>query len=432
MKKYNSYRESGIKWLGEIPEHWKSKKLKFIFNNKNSIRIPLSSEERGQMAHRIYDYYGASGVIDKVEDYLFDEELILIGEDGANLITRTKRLAFIASGKYWVNNHAHILKPINGDIYYLCELLEMIDYSIWISGSAQPKLTQEALFSINMFEPPIEEQTQIANYLDQKTTQIDELIAKKERLIQLLDEERTAIINQAVTKGLNPDALMKDSGIEWLGEIPEHWENKRLRYVAKCQNGISEGAEFFGEGNPFVSYSDVYNNRVLPKQVQGLAKSEEKHWSNYSVQQGDIFLTRTSETIEEIGISSVCEHSIEKAIFAGFLIRVRPFEGLMFQGFSKYYFNCFIPRIFFVKEMNLVTRASLSQELLKRLPVLLPPIDEQKQIAQSLDEKCKKIERTIKASKKEIDYLKEYKTTLISEVVTGKIDVREEVLDEII
>ena len=111
-------KDSGVEWIGEVPGHWEVKKLKFELESLNNIRIPLSSVVRGNMKEKIYDYYGASGVIDKVDEYLFDENLILIGEDGANLITRSKRLVFMATGKYWVNNHAHILRPIYGNLRY--------------------------------------------------------------------------------------------------------------------------------------------------------------------------------------------------------------------------------------------------------------------------------------------------------------------------
>lgn len=192
-------KDSGIEWLGEIPEHWEVKKLAFEFNTLNTKRVPLSAEERGKMESRIYDYYGASGVIDKVENYIFDEELILIGEDGANLLTRTKRLAFIASGRYWVNNHAHIIKPINGNIYYFCELLELIDYTIYISGSAQPKLTQEALMSIKIPVPPISEQNKMFDYLKDEFNKIDTIISKSQQEIELLKEYKTALISEVVT-----------------------------------------------------------------------------------------------------------------------------------------------------------------------------------------------------------------------------------------
>jgi type I restriction enzyme S subunit len=200
---------------------------------------------------------------------------------------------------------------------------------------------------------------------------------------------------------------------------------KKLRFVGDCQNGISAGAEYFGTGFPFVSYGDVYNNQLLPKSVNGLAQSTEKEQQHYSIIEGDILFTRTSETIEEIGISSVCFETIKNAVFAGFLIRFRPYNNLLDKRFSKYFFRSIVPRTFFVKEMNLVTRASLSQELLKRLPILLPSMNEQEKISAFLDKKTNEIDAIVTKTQKEIDLLKEYKTALISEVVTGKVDVRD-------
>ena len=192
-------KDSDIEWLGEIPEHWEVKKLSFVFKSLNTKRIPLSAEERGIMESRVYDYYGASGIIDKVENFLFDEDLILIGEDGANLLTRSKRLVFIATGKYWVNNHAHIIKPINGNLNYYCEFLELIDYSVYITGSAQPKLTQEALMSIKIIEPPLNEQDEIYSFIKKETNKIDTIITKSQQEIELLKEYKTALISEVVT-----------------------------------------------------------------------------------------------------------------------------------------------------------------------------------------------------------------------------------------
>lgn len=192
-------KDSGIEWLGDIPEHWEVKKVKHVLKSLNSVRVPLSADERGKMVIREYDYYGASGVIDRVEDYLFDEPLLLIGEDGANLVTRSTRLSFIARGKYWVNNHAHILKPTFGLLEYYCELMELCDYSIWISGSAQPKLTSENLMNIQIIVPPFDEQKSIMNYLETKCALIDAKKSKTEKLIELLTEYRTALISEVVT-----------------------------------------------------------------------------------------------------------------------------------------------------------------------------------------------------------------------------------------
>lgn len=192
-------KDSGIEWLGEIPKHWEVKRVKHLFTSMNHIRIPLSADERGKMNIRIYDYYGASGVIDKVEDFLFSEPLLLIGEDGANLVTRNSRLSFIAKGKYWVNNHAHILKNRTGSLEYFCELLELCDYTNWITGSAQPKLTSENLMNIQIVVPPEIEQYEIMNFLDIELLKINKSISKTQKLIDLLTEYRTVLISEVVT-----------------------------------------------------------------------------------------------------------------------------------------------------------------------------------------------------------------------------------------
>ena len=169
---------------------------------------------------------------------------------------------------------------------------------------------------------------------------IDALIAAKEKTNALLKERRQSIIYEAVSKGLNPDAPMKDSGIEWIGQIPEHWDTLRLRFLGTFQNGISKAGEFFGSGYPFVSYGDVYKNEVLPTVPGGLVESTESERELYSVQKGDVFFTRTSETKEEIGIVAVCKETIPNATFAGFLIRMRPTTNAVTTDFLRYYFSC--------------------------------------------------------------------------------------------
>ncbi|MEW8086487.1 MAG: restriction endonuclease subunit S [Candidatus Thiodiazotropha endolucinida] len=192
-------RDSGVEWIGEVPEHWKAKKVKAMLLNLDHRRIPLSSVERGSMERREYDYYGASGIIDKVEDYLFDEPLILVAEDGANLVLRNLRLAFIAKGKYWVNNHAHILKPIEGDIEYLCSALECVDFNPFITGAAQPKLTKDAIKNVSLPCPPLEEQREIGRHIGfiEAGTQEQEALVEKE--VDLLRELKATLISEAVT-----------------------------------------------------------------------------------------------------------------------------------------------------------------------------------------------------------------------------------------
>ena len=199
LDKTVAMKNSGVEWIGEVPPHWKVKRVKDELNSLDHKRIPLSGEDRGRMAKQTYDYYGASGIIDKVENYIFDEPTILLGEDGANLYSRSTPLAFIASGKYWVNNHAHILKPRKGDISFFCYLLEATDYTPLISGSAQPKLTAGQLNRILLMVPPLAEQQAIATYLNEKTTHIDRIVATLNTQIDKLKELRKTLINDIVT-----------------------------------------------------------------------------------------------------------------------------------------------------------------------------------------------------------------------------------------
>ncbi|WEI03226.1 restriction endonuclease subunit S [Acinetobacter johnsonii] len=192
-------KDSGVEWLGEVPEHWEISPIKFVLENKDYKRIPLSAEERGNRSGD-YRYYGASGVIDYIDDYIFDEPNVLVGEDGANLVNRNTPLAFPAYGKYWVNNHAHILHPQDSLADYWAELIEIIDISPLVSGSAQPKLTAEALKNLKISFPlDLEERKAIDIFIKHQKVKFDFLISKATNQIELLKERRTALISSAVT-----------------------------------------------------------------------------------------------------------------------------------------------------------------------------------------------------------------------------------------
>ena len=196
-------KDSGIPWLGEIPAHWEVTRIKNELRCLNTQRIPLNSVQRGAMTMRAYDYYGASGVIDKVDEYIFDDELILIAEDGANLVLRNLPLAIIARGKFWVNNHAHILKPKRGSIVFLAYVLETLNYKPWISGAAQPKLTQDRLMSISISVAPPDEQVAIVDSVYVQTRPLQTAISRLEREIDLLREYRTRLVADVVTGKLD-------------------------------------------------------------------------------------------------------------------------------------------------------------------------------------------------------------------------------------
>lgn len=424
-------KDSGVDWIGKIPEDWGIKRVKHLFKRKNEkaqqdnptilslaragVRERDISTNEGQLAESYYNYNPVD-----IGDLLLNPMDLY---SGANC--SISKINGVISPAY-VNLRANInVNPVFYDYYFKVQywLMAFFSYGKGVSFDNRWTLNTETLMNYPVVSLPYMEQCERADSLDNKCSEIDTIIEREQAVINKLKDYKLSVITEAVTKGLNPDVAMKDSGYEFIGDIPATWNIKQLRYIGKCQNGISKSGECFGNGFPFVSYSDVYKNYELPENGSGLIESTEAEQNNYSVKRGDIFFTRTSETIEEVGLTSVCLSDINNATFAGFLIRVRPFHNAIEPLFAKYYFRSEHHRHFIVKEMNLVTRASLGQELLKRLPVLLPPQEEQLIIAGYLERKCSGIERLISRKQAVIDKLTAYKKSLIYEVVTGKMEV---------
>ena len=424
-------KDSGIEWIGEIPVDWSMKRVKHIFTRKNEkvmqenptilslardgVKVRDISNNEGQIAESYYNY----NPVEKGDLLLNPMDLY----SGANC--SISKVQGVISPAY-INLRANAgINPTFYDYYFKVQywLMVFFSYGKGVSYDNRWTLSAETLMNYPVVALSYEEQCKRANYLDRKCAQIDAIISKQQQIIEKLKEYKLSVITEAVTKGLDPNVPMKDSGIDFIGSIPETWRICRLRNIGTLQNGISKGGEFFGHGFPFVSYGDVYRNFSLPVQVAGLIDSSDEERRNYSVESGDIFFTRTSETIEEVGFSSVCEETIPDATFAGFLIRVRPFTDDLVSKFSKYYFRSNHHRYYLVKQMNLVTRASLGQDLLKSMPVLVPPKDEQISIAAYLDKKCGAIESSIEYKQRVIERLTAYKKSLIYEVVTGKKEV---------
>ena len=422
-------KDSGIEWIGEIPADWTLQRGKTIFAQRltkgNQSEILLAATQKYGMLPQSE----VEGVVQVKEDADLQQFRTVHKKDFV-ISLRSFQGGFEYSQYEGVCSPAYQVfyntNPICHNYYRLLFksdgfIQKMNSMTV---GIREGKNIQYSDFADSLIPvPPINQQQRIADYLDRKCSQIDSIIARQQEVIEKLKAYKLSVITETVTKGLSPDVPMKDSGIDFIGSIPETWRICRLRNIGTLQNGISKGGEFFGHGFPFVSYGDVYRNFSLPVQVAGLIDSSDEERRNYSVESGDIFFTRTSETIEEVGFSSVCEETIPDATFAGFLIRVRPFTDDLESRFAKYYFRSNHHRYYLVKQMNLVTRASLGQDLLKSMPVLVPPKDEQISIAAYLDKKCGAIESSIEYKQRVIERLTSYKKSLIYEVVTGKKEV---------
>jgi type I restriction enzyme, S subunit len=196
-KTYSKYKESRIGWIGKIPEHWEIKKVKYLTKNLDGRRIPISAENRlpGEIP-----YYGATGVVDYVDDYIFDEELLCVGEDGAPFFEANKNVSFIIRGKSWVNNHAHVLRVDKQmKIELLMHQMNTVDYSMYIKGSTRDKLNQDELKNIQIVLMPKNEQEKITRFLEKEISITDNLISKLQTQIELLNEYKMSLISHAVT-----------------------------------------------------------------------------------------------------------------------------------------------------------------------------------------------------------------------------------------
>lgn len=437
-------KDSGVEWIGEIPKSWGIRKLKYILKERKEKNNPITTKfilslsvDRG-----VFPYTEKTGGGNKAKE---DLTAYKVARPNDIVINSMNILAGSVGISKWIGAvspvyYTYYSDSKNIDIKYYNFLLQSREFQksllglgngIMMKESGNGKLNtirmripSEKLNSLLLPIPSGLEQRRIADFLDKKTQMIDEIIVDTKQSIVELKAYKQSIITEAVTKGLDPNVEMKDSGVKIIGKIPAEWNVIKLGFLGSLQNGISKSSEYFGSGFPFVSYGDVYNNRQLISSVNGLVNSSAEDRINYSVKKGDIFFTRTSETIREVGMTSVCLTDIPDATFAGFLIRFRPTTDVLLTEFAEYYFQANFLRDFFAKEMNLVIRASLSQPLLKRVPVLLPDIREQRNIVNFLNKKTSEIDELLSDKEQLISEYESYKKSLIYEYVTGKKQVK--------
>lgn len=445
MKKYDSYKDSGIEWIGEIPSHWEVKRFGHLFSFSRGLGITKKDlKEEGIPCVNYGEIHSKFGFSVDPENHKLKcvEESYLETADKSLL----KRGDFVfadtsedieGSGNFTVLDsdlptfagyHTVIARHENGNHYkYLAYCFDSLEFRNQIrsavSGIKVFSITQAILKSSKVQLPSYPEQTAIANYLDRKTAEIDELIADKKRLLELYEEEKNAIINRAVTKGINPDAPMKDSGIEWLGEIPEHWEVKRLKYVANSYPSNVDKKSKEGEKEVLLcNYLDVYKNDFITSEIQFMkATASDSQIEKFKLKKGDVIATKDSESPDDIAIPALVREDFENVICGYHLNFIRPIDILgdfLFRFFQSEY-----TKGYFFNAANGVTRYGIGTEKFSNFVVSVPPIEEQQTIVHHIETESKRIDRQVERTKKLIELLNEYRETLISEVVTGKVKV---------
>lgn len=434
------------KWLGEIPEHWEVRAIKHLarpgrktFVDGDWIEIPYITEEgvrliqTGNVGIGEYREKGFKYVSEETFHSLKCTEVepgnVLIcrldGPVGRACLAPDLGVRMITS----VDNT--ILKPApEHDPRFIVYFLSCKPYLEWtqvlcrVGGGHRWRISRSMLGDLRVPVPPPTEQRQIASFLDRKTAAIDTLISKKQRLIQLLEEKRTALINQAVTKGLNPNVPMKDSGVPWIGEIPEHWEAKLFRRVtSRIDVGIAEAAThaYAEQGVPIVRSANVRTNYIDMSNLAYIQEEfAEKNRSKY-IHAGDILTVRTGANA---GMTAVVPEELNHVQCFTLLVATPVTQQV--PQFYSYYINSPFAQSFFTVEGWGSAQVNLSVPILKELPIVEPPYQEQQKIVTSIQQSTKKIDELISKNQQIIKLLQEYRQSLISAAVTGKLDVGEE------
>lgn len=420
---YPEYVQAGFQWIGAIPSHWELKPLKFLTECLDGKRIPLNSEQRSFKRGDV-PYWGANAIMDHVDEALFDENLVLIGEDGAPFLDPLKSVAFFSTGPVWPNNHIHVLRPDNQQwAKFLVRSLNATDYAMFIEGATRQKLTQSRLMNIPICWPSDKERKKITAFLDHETAKIDALIREQERLIELLQEKRQAVISHAVTKGLDPNVPMRESGVEWLGEVPAHWDvlPTGFRYEIQLGRMLNEDRTRGDHQRPYLRVFDVqwgYINTVdLPK-MDFPPQMQKK----YRLKPGDLMV---NEGGSYVGRSAIWKGEVEECYYQKALHRLRPIDSSAdTTNFFLRVMEMATNRGVFVANANQTTIDHLTGEQLRHHRFAFPPLSEQISIADYLDNELAAIHSLEKEADQLISYLQERRTALISAAVTGKIDVR--------
>ena len=441
MKCYPEYKESSIEWIEDIPAHWEPKRLghvSTIFKGGTPKRNVDKYFQGDLPWARPVDITALQGAL-----YIHDTEIHISEEALENSAARrlppgtvllTSRATIgetaittvpMATNQGFANFVCHE-QLLNIYLVYYLQAIKDLLISLG-SGSTYLEVTKGTLVGVRIPLPPLSEQTQIANFLDRKTEQIDELIRIKERRIELLQEQRTALINQAVTKGLDPNVEMKPSGVEWIGEIPAHWEVKRLKYVTKILPSNVDKHIYPDEVQVrLCNYTDVYyNDYITVDTVLAKGSCKEHEFAKFVLRKGDVVITKDSETPDDIGVPTFVKDDLNDVVCGYHLTLIRP---LSCRGeFIFRFIQSDRTRRYFELNSNGITRYGLGKPSIENLLLPIPTDSEQQQIANYLDRKTQQIDELISAEQRKIERLKEYRQSLISEVVTGKIDVRNEV-----
>jgi type I restriction enzyme S subunit len=427
-RRYESYKDSGIEWLGDIPEHWEALANKFIFNlkkkqvGKKSGEYDLLSLTLKGVVVRDLDAGGKfPAEFDTYQEVKKGDFIFCLFD-----VEETPRCVGLSDFEGMITGAYTVMEPKeNFDrsfIYYFYLNLDADKRMKPLYTGLRNTISKDNFFAFKTFVPPLSEQTKIAKFLDDKTTKIEAAIAIKEQQINLLKERKQILIHKAVTRGLNPNVKLKDSGVEWIGEIPEGWEVKKVKHVtSKIGSGVTPsggGTTYLNKGIPLLRSQNIFFDKIELDGVAFISDKVHQSMNNSQVFKGDVLLNITGGSI---GRCYFVDIDIPLNVNQHVCI-LRPSKKI-----TTLYLNSLIAsqvgqnQIWFHQQGG--GREGLNFQALKNFSIPFPPLSEQKEIAVYIENGCQKIETAIGLKQQEIAKLKEYKSSLINSVVTGKIKV---------
>lgn len=410
--------------VGVIPEDWEVVSLGDAVEFLDGQRRPIKYSERTKISG-IYPYYGASGIVDHVNDYIFDEELILLGEDGENILSRNLPLAFKVTGKIWVNNHAHVMRPNdNFNITFLTDFLESLDYSLLNSGSAQPKLNKASCLKIKVVKPSKQEQTAIATAL----SDVDNLIQSLEKLIAKKEAIKTGTMQQLLTgKTRLPKFATREDGSPKgfkqteLGQIPEDWDFIRLPKVAWFQEGPGvRNNQFESYGVKLLNGTNIDKGRLLLDKTERYISEKLAYgqYSHFMIDNLDILIACSGVSIDRFDekVTIVNDKHLPLCLNTS-TMRFKPNNEKLY----RFYLFYFLKSSLFKKQIGGTATGSAQLNFgpfhVNKVIIFLPSTKEQTAIATILSD----IDTEIQALQQRLEKTKDIKQGMMQQLLTGKV-----------
>lgn len=435
------YKESGIEWIGQVPNHWHTlsvskaydvtlgKMLQPNSNDENDIKVPYLKAMNVQDGYvsfeKIEEMYCS---INELNNYKLECGDLVVCEGGE--VARSAVIKENLAGFIFQNSVHRVKGTAKGDTRFLHYLLIALRASgfinILVNKATIAHFTKDKFNSLKIALPPLDEQLIVSDYLDDKYDEIENLIKTKQKLITLLEQQRQSIITETVTKGLNPNVKMKDSGVEWIGEIPEHWHKGKVKHFYNIVLGKMLQPARKEPSDELIKYFKAANvqDRYLSNNKDDFMYASYHDIKNFNLLKGDLLVCEGGE----VGRSVILQNDYPNTIYQNSLHRVRGKEGND-NRFLMFLLNVVRNTNFINLLVSKATIAHFTKEKFESLQICLPPLGEQQFISDYLERKSNEIDEIKKLLMKQIDKLKEYRQSLIYEAVTGKIDVRDMELD---